>query len=638
MDGTTVATQYYQRYKRDNDKEVRRTTARGLGSLLDLEGDINCDEGNVAPGLVLSKISFSQGLIVGNCVVGAVDADSKTAPKTVDLSFQIQNSLYKKCLVIGPCGAGADIAVPCIQSGLQACDGGPAQSFVRGPLVESDVNGYREMYKLRNGGKNVELAFQSTEWSTVAWQLPDSGLYENRFGIKEERVGSSVQANWVSLQATSGGGDIRGSRESFPYFNSKPANSGDAFVWTMSTTLSDTEFELDCGAGFVIQQFLKLQTQVRYSCVRLASLGACAEQTSVQQIIGNTAARIDMDCGSDRSIQAIFGEYDAAGKWARFRFRCCQIAANPILFRRTSDEWEDSELTEGELGIYAPVGIDDFGRPQFDMELSFCKSCGFRTDYKFKHNADEGEWCVSRRRAASTCVSSDLVHPLDEQLGGNSWQAVPVDSFDASSQGGGGARLPRRYTAKRAPPQLRFESEDPQFAPECKDESTPGTSTFSQEEMNQVAEELTTSNPDNPCANIFSTPKTKKQSTGTEFLDKTIAGLQARPDVSTFFPQENDIEEEGEGSSWYEWNLKDVDQPGESGITYKNTKGCDDRQGERDKVVEAWEEEHERRAAYSTLVAENLIPWLEANPRVQVSFFGNGFEIPVGEILTIPVK
>ena len=69
--------------------------------------------------------------------------------------------------------------------------------------------------------------------------------------------------------------------------------------------------------------------------------------------------------------------------------------------------------------------------------------------------------------------------------------------------------------------------QDPQFAPECKDESTPGTSTFSQEEMNQVgtlkrqslgveleqsmtracqvAEELTTSNPDNPCANIFST-------------------------------------------------------------------------------------------------------------------------------------
>ena len=37
-----------------------------------------------------------------------------------------------------------------------------------------------------------------------------------------------------------------------------------------------------------------------------------------------------------------------------------------------------------------------------------------------------------------------------------------------------------------------------------------------------------------------------------------------------------------------------MDQPGESGITYKSTKGCDDRQGERDKVVEAWEVEHER--------------------------------------------
>ena len=243
---------------------------------------------------------------------------------------------------------------------FEACDGGPAQSFVRGPLIQNLL--YDEMYKLQSGGKDVEFAkVQPTIWSTVAFHLPDSGYYKGRLATKEE---NGQQTSYQSFFSTSGGGDIGASTEGSPPFDWRPASRGDKYVWTMSTTLSDTDFEMDCGVGYVIQRFWKLKVQVRYSCVRLASLGSCAEQTSVQQIIGNTAARIDMNCGDDRSIQAIFGEYDAAGKWARFRFRCCQIASNPVLFLRSPFGWtaQTSAITAVQ-GIYAPVAIDDFGRP-----------------------------------------------------------------------------------------------------------------------------------------------------------------------------------------------------------------------------------------------------------------------------------
>ena len=54
------------------------------------------------------------------------------------------------------------------------------------------------------------------------------------------------------------------------------------------------------------------------------------------------------------------------------------------------------------------------------------------------------------------------------------------------------------------------------------------------------------------------------------------------------------------GLSYYKWNFGSVDEPGESGITYRTVKECDDREGERGNVMANWEQQH------ALLLAPNL--------------------------------
>ena len=83
--------------------------------------------------------------------------------------------------------------------------------------------------------------------------------------------------------------------------------------------------------------------------------------------------------------------------------------------------------------------------------------------------------------------------------------------------------------------------------------------------MNEVAKEL--KDTDNPCGLVFSTPKTKKKKTGLP--PDSFFGI---PDINGFGDVfGSDIDNEGEGMSYYAWNLDDVDGPGASGLTPKNS-------------------------------------------------------------------
>ena len=63
----------------------------------------------------------------------------------------------------------------------------------------------------------------------------------------------------------------------------------------------------------------------------------------------------------------------------------------------------------------------------------------------------------------------------------------------------------------------------------------------------QVAESLLVSNPENPCAYVFSTPKTKKKKNGLPDKEIDFEGVFV-PDSSTFDAPKSDIDQEGEGS------------------------------------------------------------------------------------------
>ena len=111
---------------------------------------------------------------------------------------------------------------------------------------------------------------------------------------------------------------------------------------------------------------------------------------------------------------------------------------------------------------------------------------------------------------------------------------------------------------------ILFFGQDPAYAPECKEESDPGSEKFEQTTMNEVAKEL--KDTDNPCGLVFSTPKTKKKKTGLP--PDNFFGI---PDIDGYGDKfESDIDNEGEGMSYYAWNLGDVDglpRKGTSGLT-----------------------------------------------------------------------
>ncbi|CAE7368827.1 unnamed protein product, partial [Symbiodinium necroappetens] len=170
---------------------------------------------------------------------------------------------------------------------------------------------------------------------------------------------------------------------------------------------------------------------------------------------------------------------------------------------------------------------------------------------------------------------------------------------------------------------------DPAYVPECKEESDPGSEKFDQTIMNEVAEEL--KDTDNPCGLVFSTPKTKKKKTGLP--PDNFFGI---PDIDGYGDKfESDIDNEGEGMSYYAWNLGDVDEPGKSGLTPTTVKECADREIARDFQLAKWQNEH-RKVEWFNDLAEEVQDWLEATPDVDVA--SPGPTIKAGKILSAVAK
>ena len=223
--------------------------------------------------------------------------------------------------------------------------------------------------------------------------------------------------------ATVSSADGNGLTYDFPALNSEPWNQGPPQklegTWYKGSAVQGNDINCVCEPGTVMQRFDKSRDFVKFLCVEVPNLGACTEETSVQQTIDGSTSQIDVDCGKDRGLQAIQAEIDSKSRWTNFRFRCCQITANPV--RMTKFGSGRVPPDPAEQGIYGAFVRDDFGRPAFSGRSWSGQGAGF-----LFHDADTGQWCVSPSDGTRDCVSSDLVNPLDQQLGGENWQAPRV--------------------------------------------------------------------------------------------------------------------------------------------------------------------------------------------------------------------
>eukprot|EP00439_Symbiodinium_sp_Y106_P040167 s4980_g4.t3 len=591
LDGNTVASLFSESYNTNQQRKVEGPPDATAATLFDVSANLDCNAGSF--GSTLNRIEFTRTRIIGSCI-GATTGQRRE-PVEIELSFEIVHSRWQKCIAAVPCQPGSQDLPDCIANELQDCDGREDQAFKASTSIIGTA--------LLNRGQQLKYVNLAAENFCCAWRLPDSGTYDGWLGAFYLNATDVFKVAVLSSEEGNGISSTSYSLPERPFDLSEPPTLEK--TWYKSSTLQGNEINCVCDAGMLMQAFNKSTLLVTFLCVEtidgstsqidvdcgkdrglqalcveVPNLGACTEETSVQQTIDGSTSQIDVDCGKDRGLQAIQAEIDSKSRWTNFRFRCCQITANPV--RMTKFGSGRVPPDPAEQGIYDAVARDDFGRPEFSGRDWSGQAAGF-----LSHNADTGQWCVSPGDGTRDCVSSDLVNPLDQQLGGENWQVVPVSDFDAKFEAFG-AKLPKRFQSKRKiPPQLTFAAEDPAYAPECKEESDPGSEKFEQTTMNEVAKEL--KDTDNPCGLVFSTPKTKKKKTGLP--PDSFFGI---PDINGFGDVfGSDIDNEGEGMSYYAWNLDDVDGPGASGLTPKTVNECASREIKRDFELAQWEREYQ---------------------------------------------
>eukprot|EP00439_Symbiodinium_sp_Y106_P040468 s4980_g4.t5 len=591
LDGNTVASLFSESYNTNQQRKVEGPPDATAATLFDVSANLDCNAGSF--GSTLNRIEFTRTRIIGSCI-GATTGQRRE-PVEIELSFEIVHSRWQKCIAAVPCQPGSQDLPDCIANELQDCDGREDQAFKASTSIIGTA--------LLNRGQQLKYVNLAAENFCCAWRLPDSGTYDGWLGAFYLNATDVFKVAVLSSEEGNGISSTSYSLPERPFDLSEPPTLEK--TWYKSSTLQGNEINCVCDAGMLMQAFNKSTLLVTFLCVEtidgstsqidvdcgkdrglqalcveVPNLGACTEETSVQQTIDGSTSQIDVDCGKDRGLQAIQAEIDSKSRWTNFRFRCCQITANPV--RMTKFGSGRVPPDPAEQGIYDAVARDDFGRPEFSGRDWSGQAAGF-----LSHNADTGQWCVSPGDGTRDCVSSDLVNPLDQQLGGENWQVVPVSDFDAKFEAFG-AKLPKRFQSKRKiPPQLTFAAEDPAYAPECKEESDPGSEKFEQTTMNEVAKEL--KDTDNPCGLVFSTPKTKKKKTGLP--PDSFFGI---PDINGFGDVfGSDIDNEGEGMSYYAWNLDDVDGPGASGLTPKTVNDCASREIKRDFELAQWEREYQ---------------------------------------------
>ncbi|CAE8698862.1 unnamed protein product, partial [Polarella glacialis] len=372
---------------------------------------------------------------------------------------------------------------------------------------------------------------------------------------------------------------------------------------------------MECGLGQAMSYIKKEANRFVYRCSYIAGLGACrpwnTEQLDTSSGQFDVLKDLHVVCPEGHVLQSLIAEESTGGQWIRYRYTCCSSAGTPVAVKPTGRFLEN--LLQDYEGIYCPSHRDDSGRLSFQRAYAF-KSSDKSRQRELTYNRNELKWCISpsrRRRnpAEVSCFSSDVANPLEASVAGATFEAVPLSDFDGQFAGAGVGKAAGGGRRKK-PELIKFGAIEPKYAEECKDEVTPGTSSFDVELMNKEGLSL----PDgNPCKNIA----------GKWTVSEGPPKFRGGPPTIT---------REGEGSAWSTHGYDGSDTEWGAGTTYDQTIGCRGREISRDMKAADWAHGHDTRDGVMDIAhALYSLPCALA-PDVAVAPLGFGPSFPTGGI------
>ncbi|CAE7220774.1 unnamed protein product [Symbiodinium natans] len=373
--------------------------------------------------------------------------------------------------------------------------------------------------------------------------------------------------------------------------------------WTMSHGLPGlVDAPISCPGDQVISYMKKTHSQIQYKCSHVSSLGMCSPHYSTQvetkspELETIKALRqLGAFCPPGEGLKSFESEASDKGAWIRFKYECCQISRVPVsiypLMTGAGKRDFDTGMAQAWEGIYCPSGSTN-GRVDFTQSRSF--KPGQSASGTLKYDKNDGKWCVSGK----DCAYSDVVHPLDLQLHTSQWYVVPVSDFDAIFEARGAKTTPKKK--RKPPPLIKFGASDPEYLPECKDESHPGARKFKLASMNEEAKEL---DDENPCKYVYGAPPTNQDMDGADGM-----------------------------TGWID-DLVDTVGPGQGGVTYKSVKECSDRDIVRELQMAKWSQAHNYHTMGFDYARDLIMAYADGMPEVEAAPIGAGFEFQPGSIL-----
>lgn len=374
--------------------------------------------------------------------------------------------------------------------------------------------------------------------------------------------------------------------------------------WTISHGLPGlVDAPITCPGDQVISHLKKTHGQVEYKCSHVSSLGMCSPHYSTQvetkthELETIKALReLGAFCPPGEGLKTLETEASDKGAWIRFKYECCQISRVPVsiypLMIADDKRDFDTDMAEAWEGVYCPSGSDDSGRLDFAQRRSF--KPGQTASGSLTYDKNLGNWCVSGKG----CAQSDVVHPLDTQLHTDDWYVVPVSDFDAIFEARGAKQV--STTKRKPPPLIQFGASDPEYLPECKDESIPGSRKFTLAKMNAEAQNL---DDENPCKYVYGVPPTNSDMDNADGLTGWIDDL---------------VENVG---------------PGQGGVTYKSVKECADRDDIRALQMAKWSQSHNYHSIGFGFVKDLWDAYADGMPEVEAAPLGAGFEFQPGSVM-----
>lgn len=374
--------------------------------------------------------------------------------------------------------------------------------------------------------------------------------------------------------------------------------------WTISHGLPGlVDAPITCPGDQVISYLKKTHGQVQYKCSHVSSLGMCSPHYSTQvetktnELETIKALReLGAFCPPGEGLKTLETEASDKGAWIRFKYECCQISRVPVSIYplMVADDKRDFDMDMAEAweGVYCPSGSDSSGRLDFGQRRSF--KPGQTASGSLTYDKNLGKWCVSGKG----CAQSDVVHPLDTQLHTDNWYVVPVSDFDAIFEARGAKQV--STTKRKPPPLIKFGASDPEYLPECKDESIPGARKFTLAKMNAEAQNL---DDENPCKYVYGVPPTNSDMDNADGL-----------------------------TGWIDDLVGNVG-PGQGGVTYKSVKECADRDDIRALQMAKWSQSHNYHSIGFGFVKDLWDVYADGMPEVEAAPLGAGFEFQPGNVM-----